>query len=307
MTSIGARITRAILRLYTYPYRRDHKSLSRSVKFKNKRYTPPENYHYETLLIDGTRVELLSPKNTNAGGCVVQFHGGGHTQAMNDMYRKAAERLCSSTLCPVYSIDYRTGGDLVYPSVHDECFSAYVGLYENRLKDKRVVAIGDSFGANLMLSACLRSRDCGIPLPHALIAVSGFIDLAATGDSYRKNCHADPLYSLPKSQSFAENERFIRRKTPYCGTTSPYDKLLSPAYAEYHGFPAMLIQSGDSETSESDSDMLYEKASKANVEVTLTKYRGMWHDFQYLTPFLKESKIAWREISEFIARFVTDE
>lgn len=300
MISLGARITRAILRAYTYPYRKTHKSLSRSIKFKEKPYRPTKNCHYEIANINGVSVEILTPDNSYNNACIVQFHGGGHTQAMNDMYRKAAERLCKFTKCTVYSIDYKIGNELVYPSVHDECYSAYVGLYRSKLKGKRIIAIGDSFGANLMLSACLKLRDEKVPLPHGLICISSYIDLAAMGSSYKKNCYLDPLYSLPKNQLYENNEHFIRRKTPYCGNTSPFDKFLSPAYAEYYDFPDMLIQCGEYETSASDSEMLYLKTKLAGVNATFTKFSGMWHDFQYLTPFLKESKIAWREIEQFI-------
>lgn len=304
MISLGARIGRAILRAYTYPYRKKHKSLSRSIKFKKKPYRPPKNCHYEIANVNGTRVEILSFVNSNSDACLVQFHGGGHTQAMNVMYRKAAERLCNLTKCTVYSIDYKIGNELVYPSVHDECYSAYVELCRSKLKGKRIIAIGDSFGANLMLSTCLKLRDENIPLPHGLISISSYIDLAATGDSYKKNCYRDPLYSLPKNQRFENNEQFIRRKTPYCGTTSPFDKLLSPAYADFYDFPNMLIQCGEYETSASDSDMLYHKAKSARVNATFTEYSGMWHDFQYLAPFLKESKIAWEEIGQFIFKAI---
>lgn len=302
MISLGARAVRAILRLYTYPYRKNHQSLSRSIKFRQKPYRPPGDRHYAMATFSGTRVEILTPLHADENLCIVQFHGGGHTQPMNGMYRKAAERLCKIANCAVYSIDYSVGAELVYPAVHDACYFAYVDLYERELKGKRIVAIGDSFGANLMLSTCLRLRGADAPLPNALIAVSCFIDLAASGDSYRKNCYTDPLYSLPKYQRFEENERFIRRKTPYSGKTSPLAPLLSPAYAEYAGFPDLLILCGDRETSESDNDMLYRKAKSAGVNVTLKKYGGMWHDFPYLTPFLKESKAAWRKIGEFILR-----
>lgn len=302
MTSLGARIVRALLRLYTYPYRKNHKSLSRSIKLKTKPYKPSANFEHSVLNVCGTNVEKLClKKSCNPSYAIVQFHGGGHTQSMNKMYRKAAERLCKSLKCSVYSIDYKTGESLEYPSVHDECYFAYVGLLD-LLKDKSIIAIGDSFGANLMLSTLLRLRDAVLPLPCASIAVSSFIDLAASGDSYRKNCHTDPLYALPKSQKFEDNERHIRRITPYCGTTSPQHELLSPAYANYDGFPPMLIQCGELETSESDSDTLFEKATSAGVKATLTKYEGMWHDFQYITPFLKESKEAWNEIIDFANR-----
>ena len=300
MISLGARIVGAILRAYTYPYRKKHKSLSRSIKFKNKPYNPPKNCRYEIAKFNGTSVEILSPTNLNNNVHIVQFHGGGHTQSMNGMYRKVAERLCKISKSTVYSIDYEIGNELIYPSVHNECYSAYVELYKSKLKGKRIIAIGDSFGANLMLSTCLKLRDENIPLPNALISVSCYIDLAATGDSYKNNCYRDPLYSLPKNQRYEDNEQLLKRKTPYCGNTSPFNKLLSPAYANYCNFPDMLIQCGDYETSASDSEMLFLKLKSAGVKAKFTKYNGMWHDFQYLTPFLKESKTAWKEIGQFI-------
>ena len=300
MTSLGAKITRAILRGYTYSYRKSHKSLSRTIKFKNKQYIAPKGCKFEVKEVCGTNIEILSPNEPNGNYAIAQFHGGGHTQAMNGMYRKVAKRLCKISGCTVYSIDYKAGSELVYPSVHNECYSAYVGLHDGLLKDKRIIAIGDSFGANLMLSTCLKLRDTNMPLPCALISISCYIDLASTGNSYKKNCYRDPLYALPKNQKFEDNEKYVRRISPYCGITSYYDELLSPAYAEYHGFPDMLIQCGDLETSESDSDMLFEKAHNACVNAKLTKYHGMWHDFQYMTPFLKESRLAWKEINSFI-------
>lgn len=300
MMSLGAKITGAIIKIYTYKYRKNHLSLSRSVKFKNKKYTPPKGFVYSVKEFCGTKVEILSPESPNERYAVVHFHGGGSTQKMNSMYRRVAEKLSRLSNAGVYSIDYKTGEDLIYPSVHDECYAAYVNLISTVLKDKKIIAVGDSFGANVLLSICLRLRDNFLPLPDAIISVSCCIDLAATGSSYEKNCYRDPLYSLPKNQSFEEHEKDVRRIIKYIGETSPYDMYLSPAYAGYDGFPPMLIQCGEAETSESDNDILYEKALKSGVKVKLTKYYGMWHDFQYLTPFLKESKQAWREIGEFL-------
>lgn len=218
---------------------------------------------------------------------------------MNTMYRKAAQRY-ACTGYPVYSIDYNAGKEKVHPSLLHECISAYEGMIKGGIEPKRIIMVGDSMGANLALALCIKLRDSGEKLPAAIAAVSPFIDLTASGESYRKNCYTDPLYSLPKNQSFEENEKYIRRKTPYCGTSDPKDPYLSPAFGDYTGFPPMLIQCGDCETSESDSDMLYERARRVGVKVTLTKYEGMFHDFQYFAPFLKESKEAWNEIYSFI-------
>ena len=64
----------------------------------------------------------------------------------------------------------------------------------------------------------------------------------------------------------------------------------------------MLIMCGDIEMCESDSDMIYGKALAAGVKATQRKYRGMFHDFLYFAPRLRESREAWRHIAEFISK-----
>jgi len=299
--SFAARAVRLILRLYTYPYRKHHKSLSRSIKLKNKKYVPPKGYGYSIISAGGVRVEMLSPPHPS--GAVIHFHGGGHTAGMNSMYRAMAEKyskLCGAT---VFSIDYKTGSNLVYPSVHDEAFKAYEYI-SRTLSDSPFAVAGDSFGANIMLSACLKAREKGLPLPRAIVCISPFADMSASGDSYRINCHNDPLYALPRNQSFEEHEKYIRRVSPYCGNTPPKDKFLSPALADLNSFPDMLIICGALETSASDAYMIYNNACAVKVNARLGVYEGMWHDFMYLFPRLKESKKAWNDIAQFIRHHI---
>lgn len=297
MISLRARLVRALLRLYTYPARREHRSLSRSVHFSEGKYRPPRGVRLYTESADGVRIEILEPPAHERE--LIHFHGGGHTARMNDFYRRAAE--CYAKMgCRVHSIDYTAGKDLVYPAVHDECFRAYRALARSLPEGRPLAAVGDSFGANLLLSACLRAREMRLRLPKAIVCISPFLDLAASGDSYRRNCHRDPLYALPRSQSFAAHEREIRRGTPYCGQTDPHLPDLSPAYADLHGLPRMLVQVGEYETSADDAYALARSAREKGVPVYLHAFTGMWHDFMYLFPSLPESRAAFAEIEAFL-------
>ena len=299
MISLCAAIARAAIGIYTYPFRKRFASLSRSVTLKNTPYKPPKGFAFAREKYGGVQVEKLAPPKPNNGN-ILQFHGGGHTAPMNDMYRKAAERLATNCGCIVYSIDYRAGVDLVYPAVHDECYLAYAELCKTTLSSGDFVAIGDSFGANLLLSSCLRAEREGLPLPSAIVCVCPFIDMAASGNSYKENCRKDPLYALPRRCSFEEHEKNIRRISPYCGNTPLTDPYLSPAYADFRGFPKTLIICGGTETSLSDSLMLYDGLSEKGCPVRLHVFDGMWHDFMYMFPRLKESRLAWQEIFGFI-------
>lgn len=71
----------------------------------------------------------------------MHFHGGDSTQKMNSMYRKVAEKICKLSNAQVYTIDYHTGEELVYPSVHNECYNAYINLISTVLKDKKFILI----------------------------------------------------------------------------------------------------------------------------------------------------------------------
>ncbi|MCI9032076.1 MAG: hypothetical protein HFK09_06110 [Clostridia bacterium] len=73
MMSLGAKITGALLRLYTYKYRKNHLSLSRSVKFKNKKYAPPKGFVFGIKDIGGSKFEVLSPNKPNERYVVVHF------------------------------------------------------------------------------------------------------------------------------------------------------------------------------------------------------------------------------------------
>lgn len=306
MTSFSARIVKSLIRLYTFPYRRKHLSLSRSLKYKKRDYKVPGGFDHSVEKYNGIKVEKLIPKDCKSDKIILQFHGGGAVMDMtNGFYRKIAEKYSKVTGLRVYTIDYDAGRDKVHPSLLNECYAAYTGLVDSGINPQDIIAVGDSMGGNLMLATCLKARDENRELPRALIAICSFLDNTVSGDSYRKNCHSDPMYSLPRYQSYEKYGRFIRRKSHYCGDNDPLDPYLSPAFGDYKMFPPLMIICGDCETDESDSDMLYDRAKEADIKVEYKKYKGMFHDFLYCVPFIKESKTAWKDIAEFITENLT--
>jgi len=64
----------------------------------------------------------------------------------------------------------------------------------------------------------------------------------------------------------------------------------------------MLIQVGSEEILLSDSERLAERAKQAGVCVRLSRFDGMWHDFQVHAGMLPEADQALAEIGAFIDR-----
>ena len=252
-------------------------------------------------------MEKLTPEKVLGKKIILQIHGGGAVGGMTATYRKAAERYAAVGGLKVFSIDYSAGADRVHPELLNECCAALDGLTAAGYAAEDFIIAGDSFGANMALALCLKRRDEGKALPIAVISVCVQADMASTGDSFRKNAYADPMYALPFWQSYEKRGMRLRRISPYCGKTDLTDPYLSPAYGDFKGFPTLFIQCGDVEMGESDSDMIYCRAVAAGVDVTYKKYRGMFHDFHYFAPRLPESRKAWQDLGDFIAKVNKEE
>ena len=301
MTSFLGVIVKAGIRLYTFRYRRKQASLSYNIKTKARVYKCPEELDYEVSEYGGVKVEKLALKNHRGDGIILHFHGGGAVRDMSDgFYRKIAERYVRATGLAVMSIDYSAGRDKVHPSLLNDCFNAYSGLLDSGIKPENIIAVGDSMGANLMLATCLKARDLGMPLPRAIVSICAFLDCTSSGESYYVNAHKDPMYALPFYMSKKKYSDRLRRVPPYAGKCDLKDPYLSPAFGDYRDFPPMLIICGAIEVDESDSDMLFSAAKRAAVNAKHIKYKGMFHDFLYFAPFLKESRAAWKDIEKFV-------
>jgi monoterpene epsilon-lactone hydrolase len=75
-------------------------------------------------------------------------------------------------------------------------------------------------------------------------------------------------------------------------------------YADFHGFPPLLIQVGSEEILLDDSLLLAEKAKADGVDVTLKIWDGMWHVWQAVGDFLPESRKAFEEFGQFVKEHV---
>ena len=76
--------------------------------------------------------------------------------------------------------------------------------------------------------------------------------------------------------------------------------LVSPVYADFHGFPPLLIEVGSEEILLDDARMLADKAKADGVDVTLNIWDGMWHVWQALGDVIPENKKAFEEIGQFV-------
>ena len=78
--------------------------------------------------------------------------------------------------------------------------------------------------------------------------------------------------------------------------------MVSPLHAGLGGLPPLLIQCGTDDLVAPDSENLAVRAEAAGVDVTYSRWPGMWHDFTLQPDIVAAAASALAQVAWFIAR-----
>lgn len=269
---------------------------SPSGQFIPSTWQPPEGYTMEVIEFKGFTVEHLKPVVKTTNQVIFHVHGGGYVIALIDAYRESS--IGYSNLlggAEVFNVNYRVAPTHVYPAALEDAVTAYEWVLNQGYQAEQIVIMGDSAGGNLSLVTTLYLRDHQIPLPKAVIAISPWGDLRFISASRKENFNKDLILGEGGADIAVEAIH-----PQYLGQADVLQPYVSPIHADFKGFPKLLMQVGSHEILLDDSLELAQKAKAAGVDVTLTVYEGMSHDFQLLMPELEETVAAWAEMKAFL-------
>lgn len=202
---------------------------------------------------------------------ILYCHGGGYTSGGLGFSKVLASKLTRATGMDTLAFDYRLAPEHPYPAAVEDALTAWGHLESLGIAPGDIVLAGDSAGGNLALVLCLKLREAGRGLPGALLLMSPWTDMTASGESLRGRAGIDPV--LTPEYMYAVREA-------YAGGLDPSDCLLSPLFADFAGFPPALIQVGTHEILYSDAERLAERMLEAGADCRLEVWENMWHDFQ---------------------------
>lgn len=202
---------------------------------------------------------------------ILYCHGGGYTSGGLGFSKVLASKLTRATGMDTLAFDYRLAPEHPYPAAVEDALTAWGHLESLGIAPGDIVLEGDSAGGNLALVLCLKLREAGRGLPGALLLMSPWTDMTASGESLRGRAGIDPV--LTPEYMYAVREA-------YAGGLDPSDCLLSPLFADFAGFPPALIQVGTHEILYSDAERLAERMLEAGADCRLEVWENMWHDFQ---------------------------
>ncbi len=220
---------------------------------------------------------------------VLYCHGGGYTSGNLGYSKVLASKLTQRTGFDVLAFEYRLAPEFPYPAALDDAEKVWDYLMHLGYGARDIVAAGDSAGGNLALALCHKLKAEGRMLPGALLLMSPWTDMTASGISYEQRRDFDPMLT-------AEYIKAVRKA--YAGDNDLKSPLLSPLFGDFDDFPPTLIQVGSHEILYSDSEQLRDRMVEAGVTCRLEVWDDMWHVFQMFP--LKKSSYAMDSMAHFL-------
>jgi epsilon-lactone hydrolase len=223
----------------------------------------------EDVDCDGVRGEWSLAAGSDPSRVLMFFHGGGYCSGSIVSHRRMVTEAGRAARMRTLAIGYRLAPEHPYPAAHQDAQKAWRFLRRQGVPANRIVVGGDSAGGNLTVTLINGLRAAGEDLPTCAWLVSPWTDLTMSGATLATKDAVDPLIHKGYLEELAE------AYVP--GTVDRKDPLISPLFADLHGFPPILIQVGSAETLLADASRFAAAAGAADVDVTLQIWPHMIH------------------------------
>lgn len=234
------------------------------------------------------------PKDERRDGVMLYLHGGGFTCGGTEYAKGVGASLAAWSGAKVFCAAYRLAPEHPYPAALEDVTEAYRYLLSKGYTPEHILLCGESAGSGLCYSLCLKLRQEGIPQPSGILAISPWVDLTLSGESYELNAAKDPSMSREALTFFAENY-----------TAHPQEPMVSPLFADLTGLPPSLIFAGGDEILLSDAQKLHDALQSAGCGSDLVVSPERWHG--YILYGLEEDQKEFGIISDFLDRYFSQQ
>ena len=246
----------------------------------------------EDVDCDGVRGEWSLASGSDASRVLMFFHGGGYCSGSIVSHRRMVTEAGRAARMRTLAIGYRLAPEHPYPAAHQDAQTAWRFLRRQGVPANRIAVGGDSAGGNLTITLINGLRAAGEDLPACAWLVSPWTDLTMSGATLATKDAVDPLIHKGYLEELAE------AYVP--GTVDRKDPLISPLFADLHGFPPILIQVGSAETLLADASRFAAAAGAADVDVTLEIWPHMIHAWPLWNAALEDGRRALASAGDFI-------
>jgi acetyl esterase len=231
------------------------------------------------------RVRLYRNAPAAAGPLLLWLHGGGFVGGSLDDVDVTCAGLARRTGMTVVSLDYRLAPEHPFPAALHDTYGTFGWLAEHGGAfggDGRVVAGGQSSGANLVAAACLMARDRGGPRVTRQVLCYPWLDLGADPSSQRGSDGDVPS----RSQWYRSQYLAGQAVTPFAAPLTAADLTDLP--------PALILGAGLDPVRD-DARRYARRLESSGVASSYLEYADTPHAFLNFPGALS---VAWRAMQD---------
>ena len=209
---------------------------------------------------------------------ILYFHGGGWVMGSVEDHDPLCGKLADACSSVVISVEYRLAPEYPFPAAIEDAVSAAEWEKENAARfggdPTRLMAGGDSSGANIAATLALLGRDGKAPEISGLILFYGAFGCLSLEESASALEYGQGGFVLPLSSM----REMIKIYVPE--GTDPTDTRLNPGQAEdLSGMPDTFLVTAEFDPLRDDGETFAMRLKDAGCRVTLTRMEGMMHGF----------------------------
>jgi acetyl esterase/lipase len=223
----------------------------------------------------GVRTDIITPLTMpaeNKNRVLINLHGGGFNSDSGSLIEGVP--ISNLAKMKVVSVYYRLAPESPFPAAVDDVVAVYKELLKI-YKPHSVGIFGTSAGAILTCEVTVKLKQLGLPLPGALGVFSSLADFSRPTDSrqlFTLNGFPGQLQPVDP-QHLPDSE--------YAGKTDRKDPVLSPLFADLHGWPPSLLVTSTRDLLLSDTTIFHRALLGAGDDSRLVVFEALPHAFWY--------------------------
>lgn len=255
---------------------------------------PAADLVVETIDLGGVAAVAITAPGASKDRVIYHFHGGGWVAGSPASHLGMLGELSRAAKSQVIVLDHSKAPEHPFPASYDESIRGYEAL---RALGKPFAVTGDSSGGGMALNVLAYAASKGHKDVRAALLISPWADLTLKLPSLTQLAHRDPMVNVSGMRDMVE---------AYAGNYDLKDPLISPLFADMHGFPPLLIHVGSDEVLLDDALEIDRKVRAAGGESHLEVWPEMLHVWHIQTASLSQAHDALQRAGEFLLGHLAD-
>jgi acetyl esterase len=260
----------------------------------------PSMAHVEDCAIPGPAgqipIRIYRPSTESRRPVLVYFHGGGLVMGSNHSFEPLARMLAAAADSTVMAVEYRLAPESPPPAQFDDAYTATAWAADHAdqlgVDATRLVVIGDSAGGSLAAGVALAARDHAGPEIFCQVLLYPGVD---------RDMGAPSIVALTDAPMLSHDDIVYMHDLADIGASAPHDQYRVPAYArDLTGLPPAIVVTAECDPIRDWGERYANRLRDARVQVTVTRYPGMYHGFLMRSDATARGRLAIAEIGALL-------